>query len=403
MSLTALGLLAAAQGGASELDLCEKALRARSAAGTAQIELRVGVRSRVLTSRIELATKGSAIRYRVRLPGVRGRPPYDRIVFIDGAQATTFDGVTQRYVVRAVDRSGPTASRLSAAGTVEDCAMVLLAPARLSSLLSGSKIGREGGDLSFRSLKAGTHTVARFDARTRLIKSLRTEQGASFTEWRYHFSPGPRRLALSLPKGARRVAALDAEEHLPKFADQRVRQIWLAAIGAYAGLQSVCFDAASGGIRSGIWMEGKRAREETAGLKWAYDGRTLRIWHGNRNRTQAVDRRKIPDVVASEGFRVHPFLRHWAYRQNPVRELTPGEASVRLVGHGSVGGEMCDFVEATSVPVRLTIIIRRRDHLMVKISSTNLSESAKPVASAEVSYSYRSIGRPLDARLFRGG
>lgn len=324
----------------------------------------------------------------------------DRSYFIDGRSLIAVDSLTSEYLRRSGPVTGSMAQRAEQfLGTLDDSVRVEIDPDALKAFLNTLRKARgwvKTGDTLTLSQNGKSSVRLEFTP-GHLLKVANISGHGSLLSWRFAYGPAPATFSLPVPRGSQQVAAFVQGDHQQvAYAGKDVERLWRATMAAYGQLSSAIIQVKSGSRTATLAFSGKRAAQREADFAWAYDGRNLavsRSGHFYRGRVALAD---LPSKV---GERIDPFLQYWALHRNPARNLADQKMEAKLEGSERVSGTLCDRLQFTRPGVKVTVLVRRSDHLFARVLSENFDAKGNLFSSLEQSFTYRRInsGVPLSA------
>lgn len=374
------------------------------------------------TFTIESQTYGQGKSYRNRFTVTYERParlliriealptqdqqPSDRTYFMEGNKMVAIDREANEYMVRTEAVSGSLGNRAAVLiGAIDDSVRMVLDPNDLEKFLgqfralTGWNASSKGGTtLSHLTVRKGKKTWLTLQfAPDSVIRGVKISSKGALLSWSYRRESEPKSLSLSVPHGYRRVASFMDTSIKGKFSTKAAEKIWAAATRAYAKLRSVAMSVSDQGKEVSVQFSGAHAMQREAGLAWSYDGKLLTLVKNGRFYRGRVGASDIPGKV---GVQIEPTLRSWALHSNPARALVDNFTSIRTTGMVVVDSVPCDALEIRRGGLRVSVLVRRSDHLFAHVSSVNEDSAGRKLSSSDREFKYRSIGRILPASAF---
>jgi hypothetical protein len=93
-------------------------------------------------------------------------------------------------------------------------------------------------------------------------------------------------------------------------------------------------------------------------------------------------------------------LRELMADRNPVRAMLNDRMEVSLAGSITLSGQPCAILRATGPRIRLSLMVRRSDGLLVGTTSESLDQSGTVISSSERRIEYLSVKERLPATAF---
>ncbi len=343
---------------------------------------------------------------RIRAGASRDQVASDRTFLIKGTKLVALQPATNEYLTRTIpDKKNSLAERaILILESVDDSVKFMLDPDALQKFLGTfrklngwTSQARKSGTVLTRS-QAGKSNVRFEFGKDSLLRIARISAPGSLLSWRYEYGHKPSSLTLTIPRGSRKVESFLAVGGTRlKFSDKSASTIWDASTRAYGSLRSASILIRSGERSTRVLFSGHRSAQIETGLSWSYDGHLLSISRGGRFRRGAIAASDIPGVV---GDQIEPFLRSWALHKNPARVLAGEEMSGRLAGSVKVGAVPCDLIEFQREGLKVSVLVRRKDHLFARVSSEGRDASSQRLSSLDREFTYSSINKPLPSSVF---
>lgn len=333
--------------------------------------------------------------------------PSKRTYLINDAKLIAVDADSNEYLVRSFDAKKGLADRATEIlGALDDSVKFQLSPDDLSKFFSDFKkltgwkyqASRTGSLLDRVAGKA--HVSFEFE-RHSLLKRVRISKAGSLLAWDYQYGPVPKGISLAIPPGAHKVDSfLAIAAPIAHFESPAVAKLWDRSVYAYSKLSSASMTTSIGGNSVQVVFDKNKAAQQGEGLSWAYDGHNLSLATPGHFRRGDIALRFVPGKVG-EG--IDPMLQAWALHRNPARNLSSQPMSVRLAGIVKVDGVTCDIVEFRQLRTRVSVLVRRTDHLFARLSSVTKDSKGRTVSSADREIRYTSVNQPVSPKAFELG
>jgi hypothetical protein len=144
-----------------------------------------------------------------------------------------------------------------------------------------------------------------------------------------------------------------------------------------------------------ISLSGRKLREDQPRLSYAYDGRVLTVVDRRRDAFYrgAANRSTVTDLIAELRGRVDPISRQILQRRVPYEEILSPRLTVALAGQAQSGGTASDILRLTDARSRVSMFVRRDNHLVESVTSDVLDASGHSMASSTRSFRYSRLGK----------
>ncbi len=355
----------------------------------------------------DLAVNGPDAMLRVREPAAEGLDRSDRTYLVKGSKLIAYDAVANERIQRTVNARSSAAERISSQlGRLDVSVSLALNPGDMQTFFSAFKrfpdwrTSHSGDVLTVQRLPKGSSTMFRFIGAKPLLHEVSYKDKAAWFHWNFDFRPGSKTV-LNVPADARSVTAFTQKEAPPKYVTKEAKSISEKMLRAYSALQNGTIDVDSDvDGHSTLLIAGKRLRENRSRFMWAYDGSTLTIKNG---KTGKFYRGKAMRVILSEyvtavGCEVDPIIRRIVAHKGPFADLFPKGATVRLVG--SVG-TTADILEITSWSLKVSLFVRRDNHLIDSMESETVEHAGKVQTRSTRRFKYSHLGESAGLTRFR--
>ena len=367
---------------------------------TVHIDVKGNAPGKVQNTQFDLAIKGHDTLLRVREPATASLDRSDRSFQLRGSKLLAYDAVAgERLQKSLVGGSSKSALLADLLGPLDDSLKIALEPGALASFFSKFvgfhdwHVLHKNGLISVARYSGGATTIFWFSEATYLLKEVALNIKGSTLDWNYKFKSGAS-TDLTIPSDARKVSSFYVREAPPKYKSAEAKAVVEKLLHAYSGLQygKIDIQGDDGAIR--LFLDGRRLREERQHFVWAYDGKVLTM----RNlSTGAFYSGKAIRVILSEyitkvGGEVDPLIRRLIAHRGPYQDLFPSHSIVKLVGSFGSGAHLCDVIDVTSSALKVSIFVRRTDHLIESMESVTVDQRGKTQSLGNRRFTYTGIG-----------
>lgn len=412
--LAAALTVAAIPSATSVLDACARA-HARLDSGAFAVSVRTDFGGSVAPSRFEvLYSRPDTIKVRVVEAQSGVQRGSDRTYALIGGNLLGYDADANERISRRSRNSGNLVERLEVAiGPVDESVAVWLDSGSMGRFLGqframpGWNVSetRDRIKISRRIRVRGRASMSTFSfsRSTKLLLSADLSADSKRLVWTYEHAATPKRIAWSPPSGAVLVPSFTVRPELPKGVESAARPILDRAVRAYSRLRNLYVAVQDGRNQATIWKSDGRARQETARARWAYDGGTLAIELGATRRFYRgkLSAGRVLPTLNRLKVELDGTLVQLLQRINPVLGVLTPEAQVRLAGSIVLDGVACDLLEVRGKLTKASLIVRRSDGLLARISLERQDTKGQRAFRSERAFRYASVGKPLSSDLFR--
>jgi hypothetical protein len=350
----------------------------------------------------EIASDGKNAVIRIQKPERGEEAASDRTFYFGSLKLTGYDAVANEQLSRALPKNKSLLDRYTfVLGAPDDMVKNILDPSAMQAfLLSMRKLTgwrlRTTPDGAVATRAAGGSTTdLRFYPKTGLVHRVDVTTGKNEIHWSFEYARGGP-TALRPPASARLVSAFTVSLVPPKYTTPRARRIAEDVVAAYRGLKNgeIIVDGDDG--HATIYLTGRKLREDQPHLTYAYDGSRLSILGGKANAFYAGPsvRRAVPDYVAEIGGRVDPISRQILQRKVPFQEVFAPRVAVSYSGEMTMGGGSFDLLKLEFPRGRVSLFVRRSDHLLDGAVTESLDDQGHLLARSARRFHYAMIGRP---------
>lgn len=360
-----------------------------------------------ITARYELAYRQpSALRITVTSSGEGlGK----RTMWANQTGITLYDIATKRYASLPWKKTQSLAENVRNAGAGIDGMIVSFADFQAFEETIGAirqatwqfKSGTSGV-VGFGKGANGNLTVTRMPKGW--LSGIEIQSGSSIVKWRFTYGGPPGDLKTNLPKGAQRASeAAVAENGPPKYADQAARQLTEKAIHAYDLINQIGYSVTDSEGVTRIWYDNDYVRQTGPSLDIAYQPGKFAVLDRENQRFYSGDVRFAKAQIALDEARIRwdPMLRDLLLERNPVRTMLSPKLKGRSAGTLSIGGKTCGLVKYEGPRIRITILIRKSDGLVMRTTSESLDGARSVINVADRTYSYMSYRKPIAKSTFQ--
>lgn len=359
-----------------------------------------------ITARYDLAyRRPSALRITVTSSGEGlGK----RSMWANQAGITLYDIATKRYASLPWKKTQSLADNVRNAGAGIDGMIVSFADIRafeetITAIRQATWQFKSGtsGVVAFGKGANGNLTVTRMP--NGRLSGLEIQSGSSLVKWRFTYGGPPGDLKTNLPKGAQRASQAVAENGPPKYADQAARQLTEKAIHAYDLINQIGYSVTDSEGVTRVWYDNDYVRQAGPSLDIAYQPGKFAVLDREAQRVYSGDVRFAKAQVALDEARIRwdPMLRDLLLERNPVRTMLSPKLKARSAGTLSIGGKACGLVKYEGPRIRLTILIRKSDGLIMRTTSESLDGAGSVINAADRTYNYMSYRKPIAKSTFQ--
>jgi len=367
---------------------------------TVHIDVKGNAPGKVQNTQYDLAVKGSDTLLRVREPATANLDRSDRSFQLRGSKLLAYDAIAGERLQKTLVGGSPKSVLLgSLLGELDDSLKIALEPAALSSFFSrfvGFRdwhILHKNGLISVARYSGGATTIFWFSEGTYLLKEVALHVKGSTLDWKYTFHRSAS-TDLMIPSDARKVSSFYVREAPPKYKSPQAKAVVEKLLHAYSGLRYGKIDIQSddGAIR--LYLDGGRLREDRQHFVWAFDGKalTMRNLTTGRFYSGKAHRQILSEYITQVGGEVDPLIRRIIAHRGPYQELFPSHSTVELVGLFGTGSHLCDVINVTSVGLKVSVFVRRIDHLIESMESVTVDQHGKTQSLGNRRFTYTGIG-----------
>jgi hypothetical protein len=244
-------------------------------------------------------------------------------------------------------------------------------------------------------MKGGvSRIVLVFDKGRPLIRKLDVLSPENQAHWTFDYSAGAP-ISYMAPRSARLVSAFTVTPEPPRYASPAAQRTTRAMIDANRRFTSGTIDVEGDDGHVRISLSGRKLREDQPRLSYAYDGRVLTVVDRRRDAFYrgAAIRSTVPDLIAELRGRVDPISRQILQRRVPYEEILSPRLTVALAGQAQSGGTASDILRLTDARSRVSMFVRRDNHLVESVTSDVLDASGHSMASSTRSFRYSRLGK----------
>jgi len=361
-------------------------------------------------STYDLEIDSKSILVRVQQPRHAGEDRSDRTYLFSGGKLLAYDSLANERLSRDLPTEGSRLDKvLFVFGTLPDLIRGLFNPPEMKAFLDQTRAvkgwsvsHKHGMDLLVRMQPGGKKMdVLGFDPNSHLLRRVDVGTNETGVRWTFDYS-APRALSLRPPASARRVTAFTVAPEPPHYVTKEAERITKAMLDAESRLTVgvIAIDGSAGKTR--IWLDGKKVREDGPHVTYAFDGQTLAILNRDRHvfyRGSAI-RSTIPDLVAQVGASADPILRQILQHRIPFREAIRPNMKVSVAGQMTLPEGVCDTLSLDGGRTRVTMFVRRRDHLVAGMMTVISDNNGRPIATSNRRFTYGGIGVKPSAKSF---
>lgn len=331
--------------------------------------------------------------------------------WLRGGKLTACDPNAREIAVRAAPTSGGLDNRLAAVigEGIDDAIAVQLNPLTLQGFfapfrkLPGWRIGLENGQTTLRrtvSIEGGRNeTLFEFRPDHQLRKVLILGPQSKL-QWTFAYLPAPKRVVYAPPPGSTTVPSLSERPSLPNV-DASAKPAIEASLRAYARLDSVAFTVRGpdGPIQG--WKNGNSFKEIQSRWTWTYAGGILTLKDGRTGKGYrgACKPSQVSTYLKTIRAPMEPLLQGLLLHRNPLMRWIQAVEKVSRAGSLTLAGAPADIIEMTGADLRVTLLIRRDNHLIASVSSQTL-EQGRPISGVQRDFTYRSVGKAIPGSVF---
>ncbi|AIE83610.1 hypothetical protein [Fimbriimonas ginsengisoli] len=400
--------------GAAPTDILKSSLAAHSALGRfrAHVTLTATFEGHVHNTDYVLAVDGKAVLLRVRQPKSLGVDRSDRTFFFGPSRMVAYDAYANERLTRPLSPTAPRVARmLTALGQMDDMMRNLLEPKDLATFYDGLKNVR-GWSLRKESRRtvlsrqakiAGGYarSVLVFDPGIPLLRRMDVSSPGSAVHWTFDYSRGGP-VSYSPPRSAKSVDTFTVAPEPPRYANAAAKRTTEAMMRAYRTLSRGIVEVEGDDGRVRVSLSGRKVREDQERLSYAYDGKVLTISDPRTNSFYrgAVGRVAVPEVVAAIRGRVDPLVRQIFQHRVPFSDVVGPLASIAIAGQVQSQGVSCDILRITDPRSRVSIFVRRDNHLAASVSTDVLDRNRRTLVTTTRNFGYSRLGVSPPASLF---
>ncbi|MBX7131153.1 MAG: hypothetical protein K1X67_00595 [Fimbriimonadaceae bacterium] len=236
------------------------------------------------------------------------------------------------------------------------------------------------------------------------LSALEIRSGSNTITWKFTYGGPPGDLKTNLPKGAQRaVAAAVAENGPPTYVDSDARNLTEKALRAYDLVNQISYAVTDLEGVTRVWFDGDYVRQTDPNFDIVYrPGKFTLIDKATRQAFWGDVRfAKAQAALDAARIRWDPMLRDMLLERNPIRAMLSPKFKAKGVGTLSIGGKSCGLVKYEGPRIRLTLLIRKSDGLVMRTTSESLDQNGNVVNVADRTYSYLSYRKPIARTTFQ--
>ncbi|MEQ1934085.1 MAG: hypothetical protein ABL962_09425 [Fimbriimonadaceae bacterium] len=334
-------------------------------------------------------------RARIRLSSIAagGTAASERVFTLVGSKCYGLDLKTNEWLERSVATTGNLAHRMSSViGQLDDPANFLLVPGASKGFLAPFKtmpgwvVSKNSAEITAKTnLKGiGSYTLV-FSAIDKRLLSADMLTGQARTRWTYTYRTAPTSIKWSPPAGSRKVTMFKDRAVPPSFATASARAIYESARTAYRKLPTLNYRVADDSQTFDIKFTRSSASQKNRLYSFSYANGVLNF--GKKSvKCSSAD---IGIHLEKAKIGIEPVLRALIHRLNPIERLLTDGMTVRVAGNLKIGNAMNDLIEGKTKDYRITLAIRRDNHLLSSTISENYDGRGQRVARVERRFTYR--------------
>ncbi|MCC7229478.1 MAG: hypothetical protein IT203_03725 [Fimbriimonadaceae bacterium] len=167
------------------------------------------------------------------------------------------------------------------------------------------------------------------------------------------------------------------------FADAETRKIVEQSKRAFAGFKSGVLSITNGNERKVYALSGSAIAAKQMGAQWVYGNKSLLLQCKKGLFKGNMGPYNVNAWLGRVGANAEILPIQLFAKKNPIDAVIPLGARVKKVGALQVGGVWVDLVEANSATIRVSMGIRRDNHLLASLSAVNKDRDGKTLFSSE--------------------
>lgn len=335
-------------------------------------------------------------RARIRLSSIAagGTAASERAFTLVGAKVYGVDLKTNEWLERSAGTTGTIAYRLSSViGQLDDPATFLLIPDRAKEYLALFKsmprwiVNRNSAEITVHTTVPGTGEYSfKFDAKDkRMLSANLLTNGQVRTTWSYSYKTPPTSITWNPPVKSRKVFEFRDRARPPVFRSKSARAIYDIAFAAYRRLPNLNYRVTDDTQTFDVKFTRTSATQKSKLYSFAYANGTLTIG----KKSFKCNSSDIGVHLQKAKIGIEPVLRSLIYRENPVEHLLSQGLTVSVAGNMKIDGVMNDLLEGKTKDYRITVAIRRDNHLITTTTSENYDGKGRRVSRTERRFTYR--------------
>ncbi len=187
----------------------------------------------------------------------------------------------------------------------------------------------------------------------------------------------------------------------PVYANAATRSLVNACRKAFANLKSARFSIVTSGETKRYTYSAGRMSGAQRTVQWVYDNRRFTVSTGKGLFAGKVGPYSVNSWLTRAGISPEVVPIQLIAKKNPLDTLVAPGSRVRKIGVMTVNGAMSDLVEIKSPGLRVSIAIRRDNHLFASLLAQNVDSKNRVLFSSTRALSWSAVNAPVPASAFK--
>lgn len=185
------------------------------------------------------------------------------------------------------------------------------------------------------------------------------------------------------------------------YADAATRKAVTSCRNAYAKLQSAKFSIGQGqSLKRYTYANGYLAGAQE-GVQWTFGGMRLTLKTSKGLYQGKVGPANINPWLSKAGAQPEMLPIQLAAKRNPMDVLIPPASRIRKAGVMKIAGVDADLIEIKSPGLRVSVAIRRDNHLIADLGAENVDRRGNVLFRSSRSINWSQVNKPVPATTFQ--
>lgn len=187
------------------------------------------------------------------------------------------------------------------------------------------------------------------------------------------------------------------------FANAETRKIVEQSKMAFANFKSGVLSITNGNEKKVYALSGAKIAATQRGAQWVYGNKKLLLQCRKGLFKGNMGPYNVNAWLGRAGANAEILPIQIIAKKNPIDAVIPLGAKVKKVGALQVGGVWVDLVEANSATIRVSMGIRRDNHLLASLSAVNKDRDGKTLFSSERTMNWSGLNQAPSPKAFQLG